>query len=336
MAVVMAIGIIVHGVLSNYFGTENMQDYSKLLSIFNISLWVAFFVSLLLAFRDKQFKKIHYEQTINRFGMGTWVAGTSICSILICNNFPEWLLFVKFTTCLNVVLWLIYIYICIVSFIDIFKLKLRENVHGILLLTTVSTQSLVLLLNTVFKGEVPLIITITLITLGICFYFICASLIISRYVRGFSNIQLEIEWKNTNCILHGAVSITGLACILSNVTTQITITSIWIIAASVFFLVELVEIYRLIRRVKRFGVTSGIFVYDVTQWSRIFTFAMFYAFTFKGFSTKEGFLSHAQSIIIDAGIWVILLLLLVEFILGIKATITNYRINHTKVSGITG
>jgi hypothetical protein len=334
MATVMAIGIITQGVMTNYFGSEAISSYGKLLSILNISLWIAFLFSLILSFRNNQFKSIHYENPINRFGIGTWVAGTSICSILIYNNFPEWTSLVKYITIINILLWITYMVLSIFSLRDIYRLKLTNKVHGILLLTTVSTQSLVLLLNTIYKGEMAFYINVSLVLMGIGFYFVCVVFILKRYLRNFTNLNIEEEWKNTNCILHGAVSITGLACIFTNVVHDSIIMLIWIISATVFLIVELVEIFRLIKRVKRFGFSKGIFIYDVTQWSRIFTFGMFYAFTFRSY-LGMGLLSQIQSLVIHIGIWVILFLITFQFILSIKGVVANYRLKYMKLKRIT-
>lgn len=88
MAMVMAIGIVTQGVLLNYFGIQFFQHiFGKILSIINLSLWFAFILSLIIASLDGKFKDIHYTNRINRFGIGTWVAGTSISGILLGSFF---------------------------------------------------------------------------------------------------------------------------------------------------------------------------------------------------------------------------------------------------------
>ncbi|QDP41179.1 hypothetical protein FN924_13875 [Radiobacillus deserti] len=332
MAAVMAIGIITQGVVTNYFGSEYISGFGKLLSIFNISLWIAFLFSLILSIQSNQFRSIHYENPINRFGIGTWIAATSICSILIYRNFPGWISLVTYITIINSILWITYMVISIFALRDICRLKFTNKVHGILLLTTVSTQSLVLLLNTIYKGDMILYISISLVLTGIGFYFVCVAFILKRYLQNFKNINIEEEWKNTNCILHGAVSITGLACIFTNVVQESIITLIWVVSATIFLIVELVEIFRLIKRVKRFGLSKGIFIYDVTQWSRLFTFGMFYTFTFRSYF-GTGLLSQIQSFVIQIGVWLILSLIIFEFILSIKGIVMNHKLSHVRLRG---
>ncbi|WP_222599338.1 TDT family transporter [Aquibacillus kalidii] len=333
MAVVMAMGIITQGVLTNFFSSGDISIYGKLLSIVNISLWISFLFSLLLSIQNKQFRHIHYENPINRFGIGTWIAGTSVCSILIYKNFPEWLLLVEWLTILNAFLWMTYIIISIIAIRDIYRLDLTKKVHGILLLTTVSTQSLVLLLNTVFKSERVFYINVSLLLVGIMFYLVCVSLILNRYLRNLTSFNIEVDWNNTNCILHGAVSITGLACIFSNAVHDSIIAFLWIISAATFLVVELIEIYRFFKRIKRYGVSEGIFIYDVSQWSRIFTFGMFYTFTYKSY-TGTGLLSKIQSPVIHIGVWVILSLIMIEILLSVREILSNYQMNRMRMKGI--
>jgi hypothetical protein len=335
MAAVMAFGIMTQGVLINYFGTGIISGVGKLLCILNLSLWFAFLFSFITTVRDRQFRMIHYNNPLNRFGIGTWVAGTSVCSILVIRHFPELSVFVKCITFLNLALWFTYIVISVFALKEIARSQMTKAVNGILLLTTVSTQSVVLLLNSVYKNEIPVFINISLLLIGIGFYLICIGVIATCQLRDFKNFEIEIDWKNTNCILHGAVSITGLACIFSSVGNEPFIRLLWIIAACIFIFVESVEIYRLYKRVKKFGISMGVFVYDVSQWSRVFTFGMFYAFTFRSLA-EAGVLSQIQSLVIQTGVWVILFLITVEVILCFKTILENYSVSSSKVEEISG
>jgi hypothetical protein len=307
MAAVMSLGIITQGVLYNFFG---INSYEKILTVINLALWSSFSFSFLMTLFKKRFRELHYSNPINRFGIGTWVAGTSICTILIAKQFMEWSLIAQILACLNFGLWFIYIMICVRAFIDLNHKRQTKNVHGILLLTTVSTQSIVLVMSAVFK-HVPMTIDHLFITLGVCFYLISGSIIIKRYIMPTDSWSIETDWNNTNCILHGAISITGLACIKSHSISEHEILFIWIVAAVIFMIVESLEVYRLIKRIKRYGMKKGVLTYDVSQWSRIFTFGMFFTFTFL---TVPGhsFLTAIKNLIISIGIWTIPTLLILE------------------------
>src|SRR3546814_6209790 len=53
-----------------------------------------------------------------------------------------------------------------------------------------------------------------LVALGYVFYAIGAALVLRRYLRQ-PGWRLAEDWENPNCILHGAMSITGLAAVMS-------------------------------------------------------------------------------------------------------------------------
>ncbi len=322
MAVVMALGIVTEGALLSFFGMHFFRGiYGKLLSTFNLSLWTSFIFSLSMTCFKGKFKELHYSHPINRFGIGTWVAGTSICGIIIYKEFPQWGAVSEVLTFLNAGLWAVYLGLCMRSFYVLSHSSLKENSNGILLLTTVSTQSIVLLSNTIF-AEIPLIINKTLLMIGFCFYMVSAFYIIKRYIT--SSWIVETDWNNTNCILHGAISISGIACITTKVLDERIIQFIWIAALTVFILIECIELWRLILRIKRFGINKGILIYDVTQWSRIFTFAMFYTFT-SLISIHAAILSFLKNIILSAGIWIILFLLIMEALLSIQFVFNTYK-----------
>jgi hypothetical protein len=152
---------------------------------------------------------------------------------------------------------------------------------------------------------------------GVSFYIISALLIIKRYSK-LGTWSIRIDWNNTNCILHGALSITGLASLVSHLLTKQSVVMLWICVAIVFLIIEMVELCRLFARIKYDGWKQAIFVYDVSQWSRVFTFAMFYTFTY----LSKSF--YVQNLIIISGIWVILALVLFEIGLIVKSIVENY------------
>ncbi|TDK59779.1 hypothetical protein E2K98_17795 [Bacillus salipaludis] len=307
MAAVMSLGIITQGVLSNFFGIHSLE---KILSVINFALWSSFSFSILMTFFNKKFREIHYSNPINRFGIGTWVAGTSICTILIAKQFTEWALIAKIISYFNFCLWFFYVLICIQAFFELNSKRLSEKVHGILLLTTVSTQSLVLVMSSVYK-KVPIAVDHFFIMLGLCFYLISAFIIVKRYLMKSSSWSIEKDWNNTNCILHGALSITGLACIRSQSVNEQVIIAIWVCAATIFVIVESIEIYRMYKRMKSLGLKTAIFIYDLSQWSRVFTFGMFFTFTYM-IAPGLSALSAIQKIIITIGIWAVPCLLILE------------------------
>lgn len=312
LAAVMAFGILTRGVLSNYFET-GFDVYGEILVMINITLWLSFLFSLGMAIREGKFKELHLKNPINRFGIGTWVAASSICGILLY-IFNDWFVPAMLISLVNFGLWLFYIVVSIFAFYEIHKNESYHKVHGILLLTTVSTQSLVLLFNTIYP-EVPAYLSLGLLVIGFLFYGTGVYFISKRYIGKSWSIQ--DDWNNTNCILHGALSISGIACIVSGTVNPTIIVTVWIIVFAIYLIVEMIEIIRLYIRVKHLGIKKGIFIYDVTQWSRIFTFAMFDTFTFR-LQTNIAIISHIRHFVLSFGIWLILTLIVIEVVLSMR------------------
>lgn len=125
MAVVMALGIIIQGVLLNFYGTSiYYSSFGILLCIVVLSLWITFTTSLFLSYLKGIFIEKHYSNQINRFGIGTWIAGTSICGILFYKQFIQWGIISQVITYMNIILRMIYIGISIRTLIEITKIKL--------------------------------------------------------------------------------------------------------------------------------------------------------------------------------------------------------------------
>lgn len=322
MAVCMGLGILTQGVLLHFLGTSFIKtSAAHLLLALILALWISFWFSIVLSILLGKWKVLHYANPINRFGIGTWVAATSICGILISKHMSQFEFIVQILAFLNAVLWIFYIIVSVQAMITIIQTGLTHKVHGILLLTTVSTQSIILLFHTVFEN-IPVLFTMSLLFVSAVFYLLSFLLIIKRYLR--SNWSLEEDWNNTNCILHGALSISGMACIVSGVANKSSLSVLWVSTALIFLFVEVIELYRLYRLVKSTGWKSGIGKYDVSQWSRIFTFAMFYTFT-ASIPSLHKVISVVQTIISQVGIWVILALIMVEVILVLQ------NIKHDKL-----
>lgn len=63
--------------------------------------------------------------------------------------------------------------------------------------------------------------------LGLALYFFSLYLLFRRYVFPFKKLDIKKDWYNTNCVIHGALSISGLAGTISKVIHPNVITIIW-------------------------------------------------------------------------------------------------------------
>ena len=313
-AIIMAIGIFLLGAIHQFSYIEQLFN---LLLVILLIVWIIIMILFIRSIFNVDFLRELWNQPIKSFGLGTWVAATSVMTILTHQHFPNFIGF-QFVLYLNCIAWSLFLIFSCLQFKRIIRSRSIKDVHGVILLTTVSTQSIAcLLMETTQKAYVMIL------ELGIAFYLFSIVLIIIRLTNKNFNLH---EWKNTDCIIHGALSITGLAMTLSQAFALQSLLIFWFVVFCLFIIVEIFEIFRGISRIKLYGIRKAIFTYHVSQWSRNFTFGMFYYFTFNLINHAHGkhelkFQTHFMT---GLG-WVVVVLLIVEIVLwvGPKKINTN-------------
>lgn len=249
----------------------------KYLAFFLLVAWVIIYKDLSIQFFHRDFLIPFIQNPVNSFVIGTWIAGVSVLCNVFLKYFPEIALMTQAMAILNTFLWLFFLANCLYNFKQLFFEQKDYPVQGAILLSTVGTQSIIVLLNNVFF-QFPVYFSEAIILLGLIFYLAGVILIGNRYIRKH-NWSLADDWANTNCIIHGALSITGLAIVTTNTFTPLLVTYFWILVFLLLVIVEIIELVRVFLRVKKYGRNQGILTYNVTQWSRNFTFGMFYTFS---------------------------------------------------------
>lgn len=317
-AIVMAIGIFINGAIIHFplLNIELARSFTLILFILFLFIAASYFIDLL----QKRAFKMHFADHLGCFAVGTWIAGTSVCGIALCERLPGWKPLVQVLVIGNLGLCLYFINRAAGSFRYFFAALAWRKVHGILFLSTVSTQSLVIVWKAAFSESTGYrFVAPWVILLGVIFYCVSFYLIARRYAGEGTNVDLDKGWFNTNCITHGAMSITGLASAVSGVVPPDLTLLIWLWAICWFVIIEIVEIARAVLRTRLHGLAEGLFVYDPTQWSRNFTFGMLYAFTLNfdiSRSVAAGtFLLPLHRIVLHYFAWVVLILLLLEIII---------------------
>ena len=264
---------------------------------------------------------VHTSPLIGSFAIGTWVAASAVVARMAMLAAPDapWLARAMFIA--GALVWLWFVPRALRNLAQIACSAATETrPTGIILLTTVATQAVALPAFRLFPG-VSIVHAAAAVVMGFgaACYVIGAILIIRRYVAGPS-WRLADDWDNTNCVLHGALSITGLTAVISGLFGVRELAPFWAATLTVFVVVEAAEVARLIARVRALGWRRGVFVYDVSQWARNFTFGMFYAFTaaLKGhFALSGGYpaITACADAILAFGQYVVLAMLLGELVL---------------------
>ncbi len=331
-AIVMAIGIFINGAIASFPFLH--QEYARPLSIVLFLLLIFIAASYVIdLIQGVAFEK-HFAQPIGRFAVGTWIAGISVCGVALSQRLPEWKPLVQVMVIGAIGLWLFYLFYIVRSFLHFLARDpgSSHKVHGVLLLSTVSTQSLVIAWKAAFGASAAyLLVAPWFISLGIFFYGISFFLIVRRYASDWASIDLDKDWFNTNCIVHGAMSITGLASVVSGaVPTKLTLL-IWLWVISWFIIIEFIEVLRALERSKRYGWAKGLLVYDPTQWSRNFTFGMLYAFNMQYDLSQsvaaDSLLLFLHRALLDFFGWIVLGFLLVEVFVFLRDRLSPRLVN---------
>ncbi|MDN5869688.1 MAG: hypothetical protein L0H73_03035 [Nitrococcus sp.] len=336
-AIVMAIGIFGLAALQRipWLASSLSEPLALVLSV----IWLFTAASYCIDFL-KGTLHVHTESPIGRFGIGTWVAATVVLARMDMVGVKDWSLQLEaILGLLALLLWGWYLYMVFDSYKVMLACHERLQSRGVILLTTVSTQAIALVAfdfayhPPLFQWLDPVVsrvafagIGTVLIVLGTGFYFVGAGLIVQRYWRQ-KGWTLVHDWDNTNCILHGAMSITGLASVLSGTIPVIICLLVWLYVLAMFIVVELIEIARACLRVRALGWREGLFSYHVSQWARNFTFGMFFAFTWAFTTHYEIYLTSDLANlfhwILTYGQYIVLAFLLFEIAL--------YLIAHVEV-----
>lgn len=329
--IVMSTGVFVE------FAFTQLPFYSPLLArlatleIFVIWLFLA--GSYLTAFFNRHFR-MHYAHPLRRFAIGTWVAATAVLATLVEHTLPETAWFSKVLALVAVAIYLPYVVIFVWGYAKLWRHPLKQNANGVILLATVSTQSIVIALTSTFGSGFPTNVAIGMVAFDVIF-LASGFILIGLHFHAVGSWFLAIEWKNANCIIHGAVSITGLALVLTSNFSGDVVFGVWQVALVLLVLIESLEFIRLFEREHRRGFRRGLLVYDVTQWTRNFTFGMFYAFSLELYrhfnllrSVESDFWFPLLQFIVHWGQWVVLAILLIEVTIFLRARLLRFHPHH--------
>jgi hypothetical protein len=332
-SIVMAIGI---------FGVAPLQqmptlraDVTQPLAIGLFVVWSFIAASYLGSLRQGTFGR-HVDPPIGRFAIGSWVAATAVLMKLLLLGTPDWRGLAALLGLLAGAMWVWFLALAARAARSVVRSSSRALVPGVVLLSTVSTQSLALAaLDLAPDRQAFQAAADGLIALGALFYLVGVAVIVRSHVRT-AGWTLAEDWDNSNCILHGAMSITGLAVVSWNPASPALALAIWVYVLCVFVGVEAIEVARLLARCRTHGWGAGVFRYGVSQWARNFTFGMFYAFTLALAQQRQeladpGWLRAIWAWILAYGAYPIIALLLVE-----AALLLSHRLDRGALAAIFG
>jgi hypothetical protein len=321
-AVVMAVGIFGLAALQQMPSAKAML--TQPLAIALLVVWGLLAVAYAASYLTGTFRE-YTRRPLGGFAIGCWVAGTAVVLQLILKGVPEWRPLSLALGLLAFALWLWFLKVIAAELRAVTRLGSRDLVPGVVLLSTVSTQSLVIAALDLFPNWRWLPLAEGSIAFGMTMYVAGVALMAWSHIRA-RGWTLADDWDNTNCILHGAMSITGLAVVDWGIAPPLVAVGLWLYVFAVFIAVEAVEIARLLTRVRAYGWRRGAFSYRVSQWSRNFTFGMFFAFTL-AFSHRIAlpadlsWVRVLQEPVLTLGPYLVLALLLIELGLFVESSL---------------
>lgn len=310
-SIVMAIGIFYLAVLPKLPFVNTFIKDVLALELFIIWFYIA------ISYINCYFNNINFTAVISHtkdyFSIGTWAAGCAVLVVVLSKEFPIWYIVITVITLLAVVIWLVYLSIITIYFWKILFERKHISATGIMLLPTVSTQSIVILIYTLLPVYRDNEIYKVLIIFG-CLFYIIGLITILRDCIKIKFKRLLLSWSSTNSIIHGALSITGVASLITHAISDTFVIVIWIASSCLFVLIESLSIVKLYQRIKIAGLSSRSINYNISQWSRLFTYGMYYALT--NAISETNLISNPLIYNVNQfGQYVILGLLLIETIL---------------------
>lgn len=313
-AIVMALGIFALAAARRL--PVSGAALSRNLAIALLILWAIIALEHLWAWLAGGLHRLVHDPKL-AFVSGTWVAATAVTGELLARTFPQQLVAPLTLGVVAILLWIVHLRLSYTGLRAIAG-PACMSASGAVLLPTVATQSLVLLGQAIAGADVPAWLNAGLITAGYVYYAAGLVLVVRRYAlqRGW---HLAGDWDDANCILHGALSISGLAAIATGALSPPALWASWLGAAALFVIVESMEFARMAQRLRHFGLRYGVLTYYAPQWARNFTVGMFYAFSVAVYGDRAASsvpavpgLAPVLDAIVGYGQYIVLLLLVVE------------------------
>src|SRR5690625_3681710 len=174
----MANGIFLIGAIEA-FPILDIQ-LGKYLAFILLIAWIFIYKSLSIQFFHRDFLIPFIKHPVKSFTMGTWIAGVSVLCNVFLKYFPGMIMVTQAIAALNTLLWLFFLVNCFYNFKQLLFDHKDYPVHGILLISTVGTQSIIILLNNVFF-QLPILFSDIIIMLGLLFYIVIMILMTKIY-----------------------------------------------------------------------------------------------------------------------------------------------------------
>ncbi len=296
----------------------------KLLMLVITVIWIYGSFSLLHDF----FLKESTGRQSDRFGLSAWIISTALVAIMIGRIAPlqhgAILLFVIFA----LILWLKYAVMVCRAILTHFRTMFSDYVSASLFMGAAATASIAWMLFIVFQERVPSFIYQTIIVLACLLYVMVFTMWLSHYFRGKTQRLLAI-WGAENSLIFGASAMIGMVS-LTLQAPEWLVDVLWFWSLAWGVALTAIDIGHAGVLVAMRGMRKKLLTYDVKHWLRIFSYCMFYVFTWLYFFEHYSYNIFAV-VIAEHGLNVITAIFLLQIIYTFLAA---WLIPHDTSRGI--
>lgn len=247
------------------------------LEILIIGLYLGLCLIQIILEDELYLQKISYE-----LALGTWIVGISLI-VLLLNQVDRTL--IGFVALLSVIAFSLFAYYLLIIYKwlrTFFGNSVQLQATGLVLIPALSVQAMTLLLSELFHEELPTLVYEIFISFGLVLYLIGLIFLI-RYFAFARKNRIVLSWVNENSLIHGVLSLTGIAMINALNFPDWSIYYLWYLTFTVFLTLAVISCLRLSARFKYKKYEDAIGIYHNSQWYRVFSFAAFYTFSISAY-----------------------------------------------------
>jgi len=266
-----------------------------------IVLWIYGSFSLLQDFYFSGATKKHAE----RFGLSAWITGTSLACIMAGKTNPLLHGAILLLMLFAILLWVKYLLMLIYGLTAYVRNHFDEYVSSLALLGPAATVSVAWMFYFVFQEKLPIIIYEAFIVLTCLMYVFVLIMLLNNFYKRKLPILFS-GWSSENTLIFGVASLIGIVSMVTQAAPDSFIKMVWVGSITVGIISTVLDISNVILR-------NNIWVYDVKQWLRTFSYTALYLFSWYCYY-QHYFDNAVIRLIVEYGLGVVTLLLLVQIV----------------------
>lgn len=269
-SVIMAFALYVAECLPQY--KTNLWLLMLLMVVITV-IWIYGSFSLLHDF----FLKESTGRQSDRFGLSGWIIGTALIVIMISRIAPLQHGVILLLAIFASLLWLKYAGMVCRALLSHIRNMLNDNVSASLLLGSTATACIAWMFYIVFQERIPAFVYQIFVAIACILYVIVFSTWLSHYFRGKTQ-RLLASWSAENSLVFGASSMIGMVSLTIHAPEWL-VDVLWFWSLVWGFVITAIDAGQACVHLSIRVMRKKVLSYDLRHWLRIFSYCMFYVFT---------------------------------------------------------